>query len=261
MTATQRVAICISGRHKVDVADSGRNILQNLVEPLNASIILALTRREGDKCDSIESCGVQQQLAALWPRVHRVALEPQPTTAELVQAMERLPHWPRVLASLGNRSRGKSTVPGGGCVRNPTWTPASAGSPYSCQKIKDRGNGVFAPVLGNPQLHVLHQLHAQSRCLDVLAMHEREAGVVFARVVHTRIEYRWLHPHPPLAALEPADLVWVPLGEDYGGVSDRHAVVSRAHAEVYFRRWDWIMSKDPLEPMDPLEKTTPPWQH
>jgi hypothetical protein len=35
--------------------------------------------------------------------------------------------------------------------------------------------------------------------------------------------------------------VWVPSGEDYyGGVNDRHAVLSRAAAEIYMRRWDLI---------------------
>ena len=82
MTATQRVAICISGRHKVDVADSGRNVLQNLVEPLNASIILALTRREDDKCDSIESCGVQQQLA--------IIVDPCPLTYHRIEGIVRI---------------------------------------------------------------------------------------------------------------------------------------------------------------------------
>ena len=51
-------------------------------------------------------------------------------------------------------------------------------------------------------------------------------------MVHTRLEFAWLRPHPPLSALHPAH-VWVPAGEDYySGVNDRHAVLSRAAAEV-----------------------------
>ena len=89
----QRVAICASGRYKVDVHERGQSVLRNLVEPLSAGLVLALTYREGDGCDSVESCGVQQHLSALWPHVSRIALEPQPTTAQLVLLLERLPHW------------------------------------------------------------------------------------------------------------------------------------------------------------------------
>ena len=36
--------------------------------------------------------------------------------------------------------------------------------------------------------------------------------------------------------------VWVPTGEDYyGGINDRHAVLSRAAAEIYMRRWDLLV--------------------
>jgi hypothetical protein len=51
-----------------------------------------------------------------------------------------------------------------------------------------------------------------------------------------------LRPHPPLSLLQPAQAVWIPSGEDYyGGLNDRHAVLSRAAAEVYMRRWDFLM--------------------
>jgi hypothetical protein len=38
------------------------------------------------------------------------------------------------------------------------------------------------------------------------------------------------------------DTIWIPSGEDYyGGYNDRHAVLSRSAAELYFRRWDFIL--------------------
>jgi hypothetical protein len=79
---------------------------------------------------------------------------------------------------------------------------------------------------------VLRQLHDIRRALSLLSAREAAAGAPFDRVVHTRLEFAWLRPHPPLSALHPAH-VWVPAGEDYySGVNDRHAVLSRAAAEV-----------------------------
>eukprot|EP00906_Rhabdomonas_costata_P025879 RCo036956 len=52
----------------------------------------------------------------------------------------------------------------------------------------------------------------------------------------------WLHPHPPLTLLDPR-WVWVPEGADWrGGLNDRHAVCNRSAAEVYFGRWDALLS-------------------
>ena len=77
---------------------------------------------------------------------------------------------------------------------------------------------------------------------DALSAHERAAGRRYAHVVHSRVEYMWLHPHPPLELLAPPH-VWIPAGEDYGGgLNDRHALLPRAAAQVYFRRWDAIVS-------------------
>jgi hypothetical protein len=48
----------------------------------------------------------------------------------------------------------------------------------------------------------------------------------YDRYVVTRSDFVWLCPHPPLSILGRESL-WVPDGEDYGGVTDRHLVVSR----------------------------------
>jgi hypothetical protein len=48
----------------------------------------------------------------------------------------------------------------------------------------------------------------------------------YERFVVTRSDYYWLCPHPPLACLDPAH-VWIPDGEDFGGLCTRHMVVSR----------------------------------
>jgi FkbM family methyltransferase len=48
---------------------------------------------------------------------------------------------------------------------------------------------------------------------------------VYDRFVITRSDFYYLCPHPPLECLS-AESVWIPDGEDYGGLCDRHLVVS-----------------------------------
>jgi hypothetical protein len=49
----------------------------------------------------------------------------------------------------------------------------------------------------------------------------------YDRFVITRSDFVWLCPHPPLSVLV-SDAIWLPNGEDYGGLTDRHLVASRA---------------------------------
>jgi hypothetical protein len=49
----------------------------------------------------------------------------------------------------------------------------------------------------------------------------------YDRFVITRSDFVWLCPHPPLSVLDPG-AIWVPNGEFYGGLPDRHLVASRA---------------------------------
>ena len=94
------------------------------------------------------------------------------------------------------------------------------------------------------RLHVLRQLHDIRRCLTLVERDEAQSfgGGRYERVVHSRLEFVWLAPHPPLSLLR-SSAVWIPSGEDYyGGVNDRHAVLDRSHAEIYMRRWDLIVS-------------------
>lgn len=56
----------------------------------------------------------------------------------------------------------------------------------------------------------------------------RQDGVLdrYDRFVVTRSDFVWPCPHPPLSVLDRGAL-WIPEGEDYGGLTDRHLVVSR----------------------------------
>lgn len=49
----------------------------------------------------------------------------------------------------------------------------------------------------------------------------------YDRFVITRSDFVWLCPHPPLSVLD-REAIWVPDGENYLGLNDRHVVVSRA---------------------------------
>jgi hypothetical protein len=52
----------------------------------------------------------------------------------------------------------------------------------------------------------------------------------YDRFVITRPDFIWLCPHPPLPILD-SNAIWVPEGEDHGGLNDRHLVASRADIE------------------------------
>jgi hypothetical protein len=47
----------------------------------------------------------------------------------------------------------------------------------------------------------------------------------YDRVIVTRSDFFYWCPHPPLDVLD-AQYVWIPYGEDYGGLTDRHLVAS-----------------------------------
>jgi hypothetical protein len=61
----------------------------------------------------------------------------------------------------------------------------------------------------------------------LLHRHLVEEGLLarYDRFVVTRSDFYWSVPHPPLAMLDPG-YVWIPDGERYGGITDRHIVAS-----------------------------------
>jgi hypothetical protein len=67
----------------------------------------------------------------------------------------------------------------------------------------------------------------------------------YDRFVITRSDFVWLCPHPPLSVLE-RDAIWLPNGECYGGVNDRHIVLSRADVVNYLNQIDDILL-DPIQ--------------
>ena len=168
----------------------------------------------------------------------RAALDRASTSEELGAILAALPHWAAIVAA--------HSAPGAR-VRCDA-VPFSL--TFNCSGVH-QGNHFLAPVLGNGDLrhplHNLHQLRGMARALALLAEHEAATGAAYARVVRSRLDLRWLAAHPPLSLL-PATSVWIPLGEDYyGGLNDRHAVLSRAAATAYFGRWAAILDGSVLD--------------
>jgi hypothetical protein len=137
--------------------------------------------------------------------------------------MEASPHWPTIEAAFNTS---------GGCSR------VSANG-YRCTGLKEKGNTYMAPVFGNPALHVMHEIRAQSRLLRMLVENEAKRGSMYSAVVWSRLDFFWLRPHPHLHLLSSCPL-WVPLAEDSGGLNDRHALMSRGVARSYLSRYDSI---------------------
>jgi hypothetical protein len=105
----------------------------------------------------------------------------------------------------------------------------------------------------------------------------REDNVIdkYDRIVFTRSDYMFVCPHPPMDLLDPKN-IWIPNGEFYGGVTDRHAVLSKSNAEGYLtsivkhmftntdkfceqsqvlaREWDCVYDPDTYQKPDKLVK-------
>jgi hypothetical protein len=66
-------------------------------------------------------------------------------------------------------------------------------------------------------------------CRWLLLRGLQQDGVLdrYDRFVISRSDFVWLRPHPPLSLLD-REAIWVPDGEYWGGLPDRHLVVSRA---------------------------------
>ena len=234
-----RVAVLFDAWVGSTPSDGGASVFAHLVQPLNADVFLALSHDARDGCTTQRrKCDAAALLPALRGRIVRAALDRASTSEELGAILAALPHWAAIVAA--------HSAPGAR-VRCDA-VPFSL--TFNCSGVH-QGNHFLAPVLGNGDLrhplHNLHQLRGMARALALLAEHEAATGAAYARVVRSRLDLRWLAAHPPLSLL-PATSVWIPLGEDYyGGLNDRHAVLSRAAATAYFGRWAAILDGSVLD--------------
>src|SRR6056297_1759304 len=62
----------------------------------------------------------------------------------------------------------------------------------------------------------------------------------YDRFIITRSDFIWEVPHPDVERLKP-NFVWIPYGEFYGGVTDRHVVLSKQNLGAYLNLIDPIL--------------------
>ena len=171
-------------------------------------------------------------------------MAPTPTTPWLVKQLEKQSHWKQILDAFNVKWTYPPHNQTGSCTRLAANLVANDSSPYYCtarhlSKVKGVDNVFLSPVIGNGKLHSLHEFHGMHRCIEQMSKHERKKvakggrdGRQYLRVVFSRLEYQWASSHPPLSLLD-SSFAWIPGGQDWqGGINDRHAVLSRADAEV-----------------------------
>ena len=224
MSADRSVAVCLGGWLGRPVPGHGSSLRTHVVDVLHADVFVAATYRRGDCPGGGGDC-LLGKLRKLRPFAG-VDVAPMLSLAELRARVTRFPRFAAVAAAYNNAS-------------NINWL----------------GLNPFAPVLGNAASSVLRQLHDYSRSYRQVGAAERARGRGYAWLVHTRWETTWLAPHVPLRILDPS-VLWVPPRKE-DGVNDRHALMPREHAGVYFRRWELLQRADLLE-IIPIERRPDP---
>ena len=86
----------------------------------------------------------------------------------------------------------------------------------------------------------------------------RSTGTIdqYDRFVVTRSDFVHRIPHPPLRILDHRQ-IWIPLGEDYGGYTDRHIVANREDILRVLSIADPILAEPELLAADRKRQTGP----
>ena len=215
--ASRSIAVTFSGWLNVTIPDAGRDARRFLVEPLGADVFVAGTFLPTDCATARDGRCLLERLKHLQP-LTSVDLAPMLTHDQLHRHAHGAPAFGPISRNL---------------------------------KVRELFNGLnlFAPVLGNPNVSCMRELHDLHRVWALVRAHEAgpRGGAEYRRIVFSRLEFRWLAPHPPLALLEP-QVLWVPSGQNVNGVNDRHAVMHRDHAPTYFGRWQFLLSDQARRP-------------
>ena len=189
------VAVCYSGWLNVSLPQGGATAHAALIAPWSADVLVAATHKNNE-CSTVVC--LRRVLAGLGP-LRAARVDRMLDRDELLRLMESAPIWRTLTTRFVN---------------------ASASEP---------GVHWASPLLGNPKLSVLRQLHDYNRVHALLRQHEQARGRSYTRIIHSRLEFLFLAPHPPPRLLpSPPRMLWVPSGESYSGVNDRHAVMGRS---------------------------------
>ena len=110
----ERVAVCFSGLDEQIAVEQGRNIRKNLLDPLQADVLLALTQIDGGSSGVAANCTVTPQsrhcsgtahqvikrrFAGLMP-IAAIQLNPTSTMSDLVRRLEASSSWNATLTRL-----------------------------------------------------------------------------------------------------------------------------------------------------------------
>lgn len=89
-----------------------------------------------------------------------------------------------------------------------------------------RIEGIWLGRVGSPPRPAACAIGLLCRWLLLQGLQADDLLARYDRFIITRSDFAWLGPHPPLSILDP-DGIWIPDGEDYEGLADRHLVASR----------------------------------
>lgn len=202
------MALCFSGWLNVSIPGRGSTARTHLLDIVQADVFLAATFLPADCPQGGGGC-LLNRVEMLQP-LTSLELKPMLTREQLLRMVGGAPHWHNISANF------------------------KAMNPW--------GLSIWNPVLGNRGLSVLRELHDYSRVIRMVAEHERWRGVPYSRIIFSRLEFHWYAPHPPLSLMEPS-AVWLPYHTGRG-LFDRHAVLNRSAAEVYFKRFEMLISAE-----------------
>ena len=203
--AARTTAVTLTGWLNVSIADAGRSIRRHLVDAIDADLFVAGTYKPAEHKRKLWN-----SLVGLQPYTRR-NLTLMLTREQLLAAVRNMAEWTTVRDAFKN-------------VRHRRYRDLS----------------IWAPVLGSRSASVLREFHDYQRVLALLRQHEVRRGRNYSMVVFSRLEMDWLAPHPPLHLLR-AGIVWVPW-MPYPGLNDHHAVMSRELADIYFSRWQLLLT-------------------
>ena len=157
---TGDIAVAFAGWLNVHIPLGGREAQRHLVKPLKADVFIAGTYLPGD-CPPIQEqtphrgeCLVER-LYGLRP-LTSVEMKPMLTRAKLEVLARAAPAFDEVARGF---------------------------------KVHETYDGVmmFAPVLGNPNVSVLRELHDTERCLRLITRHEASRGWRYSRLIFSRL--------------------------------------------------------------------------
>ena len=226
------VAACVGGLLDLDIIAQGLSVRLGVIEPLQADVFVAGTLNasvaevvRGGAAWARRIALGREHIVALEPFVKAFEVERQLSGEEMRAALERSGFGPAFARQVSGAGAGRLD-PNHEDPRQ--WLPT-----------------MLSPAFGNPQGNTLREFHYQSRCMRMIEKAEAERRAEYSRVLFTRLEFLWLHAHPPLSLLDPSR-VWVPAVEDNGGVNDRHWLVSRRVAPALMRRWEALLDGSAL---------------